>query len=115
MTRARIREVYDVIRRHVRITPTLQVSGADFDLDLAPLTLKLELFQHAGSFKTRGAFTHLLTRTIPPAGVVAASGGKPRRGGRVRREAVGSPRDHLRAQHRVAVEKSTAFARTAPR
>ena len=31
--------------------------------------------QHAGSFKTRGAFAHLLTRTIPAAGVVAASGG----------------------------------------
>jgi len=64
-----------VIRRHVRRTPTLQVSAGDFDLDLAPLTLKLELFQHAGSFKTRGAFSNLLTRTIPPAGVVAASGG----------------------------------------
>jgi threonine dehydratase len=31
--------------------------------------------QHAGSFKTRGAFTNLLTRPIPPSGVVAASGG----------------------------------------
>src|SRR6185295_16341606 len=28
-----------------------------------------------GSFKTRGAFAHLLTRAVPPAGVVAASGG----------------------------------------
>jgi len=39
------------------------------------LTFKLEHLQHAGSFKTRGAFAHLLTRTIPAAGVVAASGG----------------------------------------
>jgi threonine dehydratase len=31
--------------------------------------------QHAGSFKTRGAFTNLLTREVPKAGVVAASGG----------------------------------------
>lgn len=31
--------------------------------------------QHAGSFKTRGAFANLLLREIPPAGVVAASGG----------------------------------------
>ena len=31
--------------------------------------------QHTGSFKTRGAFTNLLTREIPEAGVVAASGG----------------------------------------
>src|SRR5206468_5013884 len=41
----------------------------------ARLVLKLELMQHAGSFKTRGAFTNLLTRPVPPAGVVAASGG----------------------------------------
>lgn len=31
--------------------------------------------QHAGSFKTRGAFTNLLQRDVPEAGVVAASGG----------------------------------------
>ena len=37
--------------------------------------LKLELLQHSGSFKARGAFANLLTRTIPAAGVVAASGG----------------------------------------
>lgn len=37
--------------------------------------MKLEHLQHAGSFKSRGAFTHLLTREVPAAGVVAASGG----------------------------------------
>jgi len=37
--------------------------------------LKLELLQHASSFKPRGAFMNLLTRDVPPAGVVAASGG----------------------------------------
>jgi threonine dehydratase len=31
--------------------------------------------QHAGSFKPRGAFTNLLLREVPTAGVVAASGG----------------------------------------
>src|SRR5829696_7221656 len=31
--------------------------------------------QHAGSFKTRGAFANLLLRQVPEAGVVAASGG----------------------------------------
>jgi len=35
----------------------------------------LELLQHAGSFKARGAFANLLTRAIPEQGVVAASGG----------------------------------------
>ncbi len=37
--------------------------------------MKLEQLQHAGSFKTRGAFANLLLRQIPAAGVVAASGG----------------------------------------
>src|SRR5258708_35743226 len=37
--------------------------------------MKLELFQHAGSFKARGAFTNLLSRKVPESGVVAASGG----------------------------------------
>jgi threonine dehydratase len=39
------------------------------------LALKLELLQHSGSFKARGAFANLLLRQVPPAGVVAASGG----------------------------------------
>ena len=37
--------------------------------------LKLELLQHSSSFKARGAFTNLLMRDVPEAGVVAASGG----------------------------------------
>jgi threonine dehydratase len=39
------------------------------------LIFKLELLQHSGSFKARGAFANLLTREVPRAGVVAASGG----------------------------------------
>jgi len=39
------------------------------------LALKLELLQHSGSFKARGAFANLLLRKVPKAGVVAASGG----------------------------------------
>jgi threonine dehydratase len=35
----------------------------------------MELLQHGGSFKARGAFANLLTRAVPKAGVVAASGG----------------------------------------
>ena len=53
----------------------IAVDGADFALDGVRLVFKLEFLQHAGSFKTRGAFNHLLTRDIPPVGVVAASGG----------------------------------------
>jgi threonine dehydratase len=65
----------ELIRPHVRRTPILSVNPADFGLAGQPLTLKLELLQHAGSFKPRGAFTNLLTRNVPAAGVAAASGG----------------------------------------
>ena len=73
--REHIKEVYDRIRSHIRRTPVVEVSGEDFGLARAPLFFKLELFQHSGAFKTRGAFANLLTRDVPPAGVVAASGG----------------------------------------
>lgn len=64
-----------IIRPHIRTTPTIDADGADFGLADTRLTFKLELHQHAGSFKTRGAFANLLTRDIPKSGVVAASGG----------------------------------------
>src|SRR5580698_2195819 len=70
-----ISAVHPLIVPHIRRTPVMQVDGADFGLAAAPLTLKLELLQHSGSFKVRGAFVNLLTREVPPAGVVAASGG----------------------------------------
>ncbi len=63
------------IAPHVRRTPVLEVDGADFGVPGARLAFKLEFLQHAGSFKTRGAFNQLLTRRIPAVGVVAASGG----------------------------------------
>ena len=73
--RASIEAVWEQIRPHVRVTPTLEMSGADFGLAPFALTLKLELMQHSGSFKARGAFANLLRRPLPEAGVVAASGG----------------------------------------
>jgi threonine dehydratase len=66
---------YDLIRPHIRRTPVIEVDAADFGMPTAPLSLKLEFLQHTGSFKTRGAVTNILTRDVPPAGVVAASGG----------------------------------------
>jgi len=75
ITRDRIAETERVIRPYVRHTPVVRVDLADFGLAPRPVDLKLELLQHSGSFKARGAFTNLLTRTVPPAGVVAASGG----------------------------------------
>ena len=53
----------------------MEVDGTEFGLDSFRIVFKLELFQHAGSFKARGAFTNMLTREVPAAGVVAASGG----------------------------------------
>src|SRR5260370_1690462 len=73
--RQQIAAVEKIIRPHVRRTPILEAAGADFRLDSISLILKLEFLQHAGSFKARGAFANLLTREIPKAGVVAASGG----------------------------------------
>jgi threonine dehydratase len=75
ITRDDIAKAEAAIRPHIRKTPVLAVDAADFGLASQALTFKLELMQHAGSFKSRGAFTHLLTRKIPAAGVVAASGG----------------------------------------
>ena len=63
------------IRPYIRRTPVVSLDGADLGLPGVDFTLKLELLQHAGSFKTRGAFASLLGREIPAAGVVAASGG----------------------------------------
>ena len=69
LTRDDIARTYDTIGRYVRRTPVVE-------LDLGgPVTLKLEQLQCAGSFKARGAFTNLLLRDVPSAGVAAASGG----------------------------------------
>jgi threonine dehydratase len=70
ITRDDIRRTYDTIRPYVRRTPVVEV-----DFDGGPVTLKLEQLQCSGSFKARGAFTSLLLRDVPTAGVVAASGG----------------------------------------
>jgi threonine dehydratase len=64
-----------LIRPYVRRTPVIEIDAADVGLGSNRLSLKLELLQHSGSFKARGAFANLLTRKVPEAGVVAASGG----------------------------------------
>lgn len=65
-----IRGAHRRIASHVRRTPLFSA-----DAGAAEVTFKLELLQHAGSFKTRGAFNNLLSRAVPAAGVTAASGG----------------------------------------
>lgn len=73
--REQVRDVEALIRPHVRRTPILEIDGTEIGLDAGSIILKLELFQHSGSFKTRGAFANMLLREVPEAGVVAASGG----------------------------------------
>lgn len=75
VSRSRIVAVAELIRPRVRRTPVVRLDRADFGLAAGPLVLKLEQLQHTGSFKARGAFANLLLRRLPPAGVVAASGG----------------------------------------
>jgi threonine dehydratase len=73
--RGQIIETETIIRPYIRRTPIIEVDNGEFGLASTPIVLKLELLQHSGSFKARGAFANLLLRRIPPAGVVAASGG----------------------------------------
>jgi threonine dehydratase len=75
INRQRITEIYQLIEPYIRRTSVLEADGSDFDLPAARLFFKLELLQHSGSFKARGAFANLLSRKIPKAGIVAASGG----------------------------------------
>jgi threonine dehydratase len=75
VTPERISDTFGVIGPHVRRTPVVELEGGEIGLSDVAVSLKLELQQHTGSFKARGAFANLLLRTIPPAGVVAASGG----------------------------------------
>lgn len=75
ITRDAIVRTEALVRPYVRRTPTIAVDGADFGLEARPVQLKLECLQHTGTFKVRGAFANLMTRAVPAAGIVAASGG----------------------------------------
>jgi threonine dehydratase len=76
VNRAAIAAAYRRISAYVRRTPVLHLPAGDIGPAAA---LKLELLQHAGSFKPRGAFNRILAAReageLPAAGVIAASGG----------------------------------------
>ena len=74
VTQDEIRSASTRIEEYVRKTPVMHLAANDLGLG-SPIHLKLELFQHSGSFKARGAFNALLSGDVPKAGVVAASGG----------------------------------------
>jgi threonine dehydratase len=62
------------IAGYVRRTPVLDLGERAFGPP-GRITLKLELTQHTGSFKPRGAFSKMLASEVPASGVLAASGG----------------------------------------
>ena len=66
-----IRAAEQRIAGRVRRTPTLELEP----FGAASIVVKLEVLQHTNSFKPRGAFNKLLSSEVPPAGVIAASGG----------------------------------------
>lgn len=74
VTRPMIEEAAARIAGHARVTPVMRLGAGALESQ-GDISLKLECLQHAGSFKTRGAFNNLLSLTVPAAGVSAASGG----------------------------------------
>jgi threonine dehydratase len=72
MTSVEIPSREDIAGARERLAPWIRRTPV---IALARRYLKLELLQHTGSFKPRGAFNAMLTADVPPAGVIAASGG----------------------------------------
>src|SRR5260370_33886239 len=71
-----IAAAHERIRAYIRRTPIMEAA-----LAAAPgarVFFKLEFTQHAGSFKSRGAFNNLLSRKVPAAGVNTAPRGRHR-------------------------------------
>lgn len=66
ITRVAVDAAYGRIRSRVRRTPVM---------DHGDIVLKLELFQHSGSFKARGSFNSALAQGVSEAGLIAVSGG----------------------------------------
>ena len=104
--RVDIVETERLIRPHIRRTPVIEVDAEDFGLAAARLSFKLELLQHAGSFKTRGAFANLLTRDIPRPGVVGRIRWEPRGGGCLCLDETRDTGNDLRAHDLITCEDS---------
>lgn len=72
----RVRDAHERVAPHVVRTPVLRSAALD-RLVGVPAVAKLEVLQHSGSFKVRGAFARMLglDEAARDAGVVAVSGG----------------------------------------
>jgi threonine dehydratase len=73
-TREDIGEAVKRLTGRIRRTPVLELGADELDVP-GRVVLKLELTQHVGVFKARGALNSVLALPIPPGGVLAASGG----------------------------------------
>jgi threonine dehydratase len=74
ITRFDIENATARIAGYIRHTPVARLEPGAFGVP-GILTLKLELLQHTGSFKPRGAFSRMLSAELDDSGVLAASGG----------------------------------------
>ena len=74
LERADVEAAYERIAGRVRTTPVLDLEPGALGVP-GRLTLKLELLQHTGSVKARGALNRILAGRPGAAGVIAASGG----------------------------------------
>ncbi len=74
ISKQEIQQASQRIAGHIRHTPVLALEENAFGI-AAQVFLKLEILQHTGSFKPRGAFNCILSSKVPEAGVIAASGG----------------------------------------
>ena len=73
VTRGDVEAAAKKIADRVRDTPILSAETELFGFE--NVACKLELLQHTGSFKPRGALHRALTSDIPSSGLIAASGG----------------------------------------
>ncbi|HEX6246361.1 MAG TPA: pyridoxal-phosphate dependent enzyme [Nocardioidaceae bacterium] len=73
-TRADVENAAARIGEKIRHTPTLVLHGDELGVPFR-VVLKLELLQHTGSFKARGALNSVMSLDPTTGGVVAASGG----------------------------------------
>lgn len=104
ITRADIAAAAARIAPYVRRTPVLAVPAGELGQDF-PMVLKLELLQHAGSFKPRGAFNRMLSAgALPAAGVIAASGGNHGAAVAYAARALGVPAEIFVPQHTPAAK-----------
>ena len=74
VTRHAIVSAHAAIADRIYRTPVIDVDAASIGSS-GRISFKLEYLQPPGSFKARGAAHNLVSRDIPPSGVIAASGG----------------------------------------